>query len=354
MASPMLSLYRRPLALAAACLVPLVIAAVATAQEDQTARRAGTVDIPLAERSRIFVNAPNNDTNEIYEGFLAIHFPLGGSMQDGYDRARLHDRAAWTWLPSFSMVTNLRQLRAESAPVRSPSYMPRLRVTAARTAGIPESFGNTWTRQWVFDATLGHYSNGQEGCLFAQQQDTGDDECRLPPGIDDGNLVVIRGGSFSSHYLEGGAAYRWLRWNDVPVGNSRGVAGSVVGVFARYRDYEALSGWPGGMDPDLRRLYGSRRVRIGIDLSLEDLWTAPRGPVWAHAWAELSNGEAPAAEGVRFAVEVGKTFDVLNGTGLFARYYDGHDDYNAAFLTPLRVLQIGVSLGGERRASVRP
>lgn len=151
-----------------ACLVALASAATAAAQEDQTARRAGTVDVPLAERSRIFVNLPNDDTNEIYEGLLAIHFPLGGSMQDGYDRASETGDATWTWLPSFTMMTNLRQLRKESAPVRSPSYMPRLRLTAARTAGIPRNFSKTWTRQWLFDATLGHYSNGQDELSFAK------------------------------------------------------------------------------------------------------------------------------------------------------------------------------------------
>jgi hypothetical protein len=106
-------------ALTAALIV--VAATTVAAQEDRTARRAGVVDIPMAERSRIFVNVPNDDTNEIYEAFLAIHFPLGGSMQDSYDRAREHDRADWAWVPSFSMVTNLRQLHEDSAPVRSPS-----------------------------------------------------------------------------------------------------------------------------------------------------------------------------------------------------------------------------------------
>ena len=82
------------------------------------------------------------------ERYLAIHFPLGGSMQDSYDRAREHERADWAVLPSFSMISHLRQLREDSAPVRSPSYMPRLRVTAVRTSAIPERFDYTTLSGW--------------------------------------------------------------------------------------------------------------------------------------------------------------------------------------------------------------
>jgi hypothetical protein len=274
-------------------------------------------------------------------------------MQDSYDRAREHDRADWAWVPSFSMVTNLRQLHEDSAPVRSPSYLPRLRLTVARTAAIPESFEKASTTQWVLDATLGHYSNGQAGCLFAQQVEEND--CRLPDGTADSTLVVRPGGSFSSHYLEAGVARRWLRWSNQLMGNGRNGATRVVGIFARYRDYAVLSEWPGGMDEDLRRLYGDRRIRAGVDVSWESSssawWT---GAAWAHGWIEVSNGEAAAVDGMRAALEVGKGFDRAGGTGIFLRYYDGHDDYNAAFLAPLRVLQVGISLGGERRPSLRP
>lgn len=103
------------------------------------------------------------------------------------------------------------------------------------------------------------------------------------------------------------------------------------------------------------RLAAFVTARVGIDGTWEhgptDWWSEA---TWVSAGAEGSNGDARAAEGVRFAGEAGTTFDRFGGAGLFARYYDGHGDDNAAFLTPLRVLQIGVSLGGERRPSLRP
>lgn len=328
----------------------LTATAMAWAQTDKTARRAGGVDIPLMERSRIFANIPNDDTGEIYEGLVALHFPLGGSMQQSYDDARL-GHPDWGWLPSFSMMSNLRQLREDSAPVRSPSYMPRLRFTAVRTPAIPFETKGVTTKQIVLEGSVGHYSNGQAGCLFVQQSGP---DCALPSDVADESLTVLRGGSFSSHYVEAGAAYRWLRWSSVLQADSRQGASRIVSVFARVRDYHLLSGVPGGMDTDLRRLYGATRVRAGADYTCE---TAEAGCFlgisWAGAWAEYSNGTARAVKGARIAVEVGRTLDWLGGTGFFVRYYNGHDDYNAAFLTSLNVVHIGVSLGGERRPSFK-
>lgn len=324
----------------------------AWAGQDKTARRAGGVDIPLMERSRLFRNLPNDDTGEIYEGFIAVHFPLGGSMQESYDDARKQKAPDWAWLPSFSMMSNIRQLEEDSAPVRSPSYMPRLRFTAVKTSVIPFAIEeDTTTTQLILEGTVGHYSNGQSGCLLEQQ--TGDD-CELPAGVDDDDLVVRRGGSFSSHYVEAGIGYRWLRWSDTLQADTRQGTRRILGVYARLRDYNLMSSVPGGMDADLRRLYGATRVRAGADYVCETAEPGCKfGISWIGGWAEYANGSARAVEGVRFAVEVGRTSDWLGGTGFFVRYYNGHDDYNAAFLNSLNVLHVGVSLGGERRPSVK-
>jgi len=326
--------------------VPLALPSEQETKDDQTGRRPGTVDIPLMERSRFLRNVPNADTGEHYEGFIAAHFPLGGSMQTSYDKAGLGS-AALAFLGSFSMMSNVRQLDEESAPVRSPSYMPRLRITAVRTGSIPFIVDRA-TRQWVADFTVGHYSNGQSGCLYEQQMGP---ECQLPDGIPDDDLRVRRGGSFSSHYLELGVARRWLWWDDSYLGGTtRRGAKHVLAVFGRSRDYRALSGVGGGMDRDLGRLYGWRRQRVGLEYARE---ASPAnffaGQSWLQGWVEHSRGTARAVSGLRVSVEAGHSFDRVGGTGLFVRYYNGHDDYNAAFTTPLNVVQVGLSLGGERR-----
>ncbi len=333
-------------------VIASVVAAPAFAQEDPTSRRAGVVDVPLVERSRVFKNIPDDETGEIYEAFLALHFSVGGSMQDSYDEAKLTKKPDWAILPTVSMIVNLRQLHADSAPVRTPSYMPRVRVTAVRTK---PPVNKETTGQWVFDGTFGHYSNGQEGCTF-QQQNRGQD-CAFPSPISDDDLIENGlDGSFSSHYLEGAAAHRWITWSDQLLPNGRLPNTRLMTAFVRVRDYESLSGLGGGMSDDLKRLYGSLRIRAGGEVVFEndvDEVGPLHGAQWFGAWIEHSNGHARVGAW-RGAVEYGKTFDKLNGTGLFVRGYFGHDDYNIAFLRKINVLQIGVALGGERRPTFRP
>lgn len=341
----------RRLAVAIAIAPLVLLMPHESAGQDKTERRAGTVDIPLMEQSRLFRNLPNKHTGEIYEGLIAVHFPLGGSMQNSYDDARNLESADWAWLPSFSMVSNVRQLQEDSAPVRSPSYMPRLRFTAVRTDAIPTELKHATTGQLILEATVGHYSNGQDGCLLVQQEG---EQCRLVDRVKDEDLRVRRGGSFSSHYVEGGLGYRWLRWSDSLSGATRNGARRVVGIYARLRNYDLLAGVPGGMEPDLRRLYGATRIRAGADYVCETAEPGCRfGVSWVSGWAEYSNGSARAVRTPRLAIELGRTSDWLGGTGFFVRYYRGHDDYNAAFMSSLSVLQVGLSLGGERRPSVK-
>ncbi len=351
---------------AGAFLLLALVSVPAAAQEDPTSRRAGNVDIPLLERSRVFVNIPNDKTGEIYEGFLALHFPVRGNMQDGYStlRERLGSCGAplgdacrkthvWNMLASASMIVNLRQTHENSAPVRTPSYMPRVRATFVHTNGTLSEGGVApsllSSRQWIVEVTpIGHYSNGQDGCLFVGQDSTKD--CTFPAPVADSALVVNRiNGSFSSHYIEGALARRWLRWNDQPFDNGRRGAASVATAFLRVRDYKLYSGLGGGMEQDLRRLYGTRRVRAGAEYQKETT-AGPDGPWWLGAWIEKSNSHAPKdITRWRWSAEFGKTFDAAGGTGLFARWYYGHDDYNLGFLQKINVLQVGITLGGERR-----
>ena len=340
--------------LAILCTLVLAAGATLSAQQDPSVHRAGSVDVPLLEQSRIFRNVPNDHTREVYEGLLALHFPLSGGMQDSYDRARMNDRTDWAWLPSISMIVNLRQTVEESAPVRTPSYMPRVRLTAVRTSAPKAVAGTHFTasRQLVLDGTFGHYSNGQDGCPFAGQDATR--ACAFPAPVDDSALVVNRkDGSFSSHYLEAGAAWRRLLWGEGTMNDTRIGARSIVTVFTRVRDYKAVSRLPGGMEPDLRRLYGSLRVRAGAEY-LSEKALHPVGRWWIGGWVEASNGHAPKdVTRWRMAAEAGKTFDRIGGTGVFARWYYGHDDYNLGFLQHISVLQVGLTLGGERRPTYR-
>lgn len=354
--------------LAATLTTLLLVPQPAAAQGDATTRRTGSVDVPLLERSRIFKNIPSDKTSEIYEGLIALHFPVFGSMQDDYDRLRMAfdactetegatcgDRHVWSKLASISMLVNLRQTTENSAPVRTPSYMPRGRLTFVRTRAsvtgsvIERRFADT--TQWVLETTpFGHYSNGQDGCLFVGQDAAKD--CAFPSPVADSALVVNRkDGSFSTHYLEAALAHRWITWegDSLSGGSTRRGAASITTAFVRVRDYQLYSGIGGGMEADLRRLYGTRRVRAGGEYTAESK-RGPTGPWWISGWVEMGNGHAPGnVTRLRASVEYGKTFDAMGGTGVFARWYSGHDDYNLGFLQRINVLQVGITLGGERR-----
>ena len=350
----------------AVCGLAALLPVRAAAQDDRTARRTGSVDVPLLERSRIFKNIPSDKTGEVYEGLIALHFPVLGNMQDHYDTLaiRLDDcrqgvadcqRHVWSTLPSLSMIVNLRQTTENSAPVRTPSYMPRGRVTFVRTEAsltAPNFTGRlAASTQWVFEVTpIGHYSNGQDGCLFVGQDAAKD--CTFAAPVADSALVVNRkDGSFSTHYIEGAVARRWLTWDDKTLdsGSTRHGAASIATAFVRVRDYSLYSGIGGGMEADLRRLYGTLRVRAGAEYTAETQ-SGPSGPWWISGWVEAGNGRAPNdVTRLRTSLELGKTFDAMGGTGVFARWYTGHDDYNLGFLQKINVLQIGITLGGERR-----
>jgi len=344
----------------------VALASVCEAQDDESERRTATVDLPNAERSRFFWHLPHDKTDELFQGHLALHSVWLGSMQTAYDEAAQQgaDLAAnpastisdgANWLLAFSMITDVRQLLEKSAPVRTPSYMPRLRVWRVATAPIPRAMDPDaahGTRQWVIDGTFGHYSNGQEGCLLVDQKEV-DGECEPPPTNRSEWVVNQRNGSFSSHYVELGATYRRLWWHNDAGNAARLRMAQNVSVGARYRNYWALAWLGGGMSGTLRTLYGTHRTRLTAEYVSDQTATGRGAPWWVTAWYEHSSGMDQAVKNGalhgRVSAEVGKAWDRLAGVGFFLRYYKGHDDYNVKFPTALHGVQLGMTLGGERR-----
>jgi hypothetical protein len=69
--------------------------------------------------------------------------------------------------------------------------------------------------------------------------------------------------------------------------DTRTTSERVVGVYVRVRDYILLSGIGGGMDEDLRPLYGTLRVRGGADAVFETNRSRFKGPWWVGGWVDL-------------------------------------------------------------------
>lgn len=105
---------------------------------------------------------------------------------------------------------------------------------------------------------------------------------------------------------------------------------------------------------ELRDVYGQPRVRVYGGRSWEHNRSHKRsGHHWLEGFVEWLPRAAPHVDPVRVVIESGRSFDAFRGAGVFLRGYSGQDDYNLGFLTNLRVIHLGIAMGGESRASFR-
>ena len=340
-------------------LIPVLCATTALAQapappaatantEAPVVERIMTTTVPLLERNTFSQPFPNNRIGSWFEGMLAVHLPLLDSYTNSLDSAwQHHQRTASGHAVVVSMLVNLRMTRESSAPVRTPSYMPRLRYVHSRTRREQQS-----VRQWLFDGTVGHYSNGQDGCLYQGQSG---EACAFatPMAVRD-RRTNRRDGSFSSHYLEAGITRRWIRMDDANFSDDRVRARTMTHVGMRVRDYSLMSGIGGGMVDELREAYGNPPVRLQAGRTWESNRDHARsGSQWLDGFVEFLPSRAPQVDPIRIVVEYGRSFDAFRGAGFFVRAYSGRDDYNLGFLTNLRVVHLGIAMGGEGRPSFR-
>lgn len=337
-----------------------------------SAQQADSLSLPhpeFMERSYIFKNIPDGKTGEWFQGFLALHLPLRQNLQAAYDQVMpdpWHSHS--TVAAFFSMMVDLRMTKENSAPVRTPSYMPKLTftyfnakararldspVTTARDSIRRATIRSVrlWTVPFV---PYGHYSNGQDGCLFTFQKEINEvctDTSTTPHGL----TVNRRDGSFSSHYMQLGVFYRRIQLDDAAPMEAGGFASkSYWSLGGQLRAYHPYYGLGGGMAPELRRLYGPGRLRLLANRVVQtNRWLGP-GQFRLEGFVEaLLDTRDPSVDPVRVSLEVARTMDKRSGWGVFARGYSGQDDYNLGFLTNLRVLQVGATTSTERMPSFR-
>ena len=320
-------------------------------QEDTARPRMVTSDLPMAERNYVHATLPNARVGSWFEAYLSLQLPAYSSYRQSLSNA--YQRAG-TWslgqTVSAAMQVNLRMTREKSAPVRTPSYMPRVRWQLAFSKR--DATRTTRVTQWVTDATVGHYSNGQDGCLFVGQ--VGPTCAFAQPVAEHARAVNRHDGSFSSHYVETGVAFRRMALDNAIFTDDMVRARSIGYVALRVRDYRLLRGIGGGMSDELRSLYGAPRIRVSAGVQREKN-TSQRWPgqTWIEGFVEALPGASSQVDPVRVSLEIGKSFDRLDGMGVFARLYTGQDDYNLGFLTNLRVVHFGVAVGGEGRSAFR-
>ncbi|MFB1480480.1 hypothetical protein [Corallococcus sp. RDP092CA] len=228
----------------------------------------------------------------------------------------------------FTPNIRLRVLNTESNPILPPSYMPKLTLQAAhlRLLHGPDKRGPPRSLALGLNVIVGHYSNGEDGCFFANQTGT-DPNCEPAGGTLPLNEIT---GSFSTNLLR----FELHSQLGFAVDPHRSSAW-LVGANAFFELNSSIG--PGGMSPQQREVYGDGHWGLGLvglrtlnghRFRLEGAFSRPFGET-PHQRATLS---VEAAANPRWA----------SGFGVFARYVRGQDYYNILFLERISLWQFGL------------
>jgi hypothetical protein len=271
---------------------------------------------------------------------------------------------------SGTPAVRIRMFREVSAPVRTPSYMPRVNVQLlwARNLnqevakiGQSRSGGDAANQSllsllrslqkvslWEAHLIVGHHSNGQDGCITTEQRRVPPDDDCAPAGlVPTSDTVNRKDGSFSTNYVRTGINYsrNWLP--PAPAATTPAPATSTVSADvqavreARLRaefEYHPRA-W---VDEQIVDLYGRARFLLGGSY-------AARGVGFCKKRLEGSAGVVWNPGVVETVPQFSTTlqvscFPTLNGGwGLFARFYTGQDYYNIGFLDNIARLHVGAT-----------
>jgi len=214
-----------------------------------------------------------------------------------------------SWPVAFVLTPKvvLRMFAEHSAPVKSPSYMPRIAAffwfQQYTHKAVPTLYGSV---------TLSHHSNGQTLSFF-----------------DDNGDIRHEGGDFSTNFLEfslysTGVWSRWLGWSAL-----------------------SLEWHPGfNQNPELRGRYGLTRINFATTL----LAKLPlEGQLHVRVSAILDDfmhtGKSSLMRSLeRFPISVRYSIRPPHTElGLYVGYYLGHDYYNIYFDRIIHTVQVGIA-----------
>lgn len=272
--------------------------------------------------SRIKINGdPSSPAGLIFEAQVApnLFFPQAhfGDVE----------RPAGEYVISLVLTPEirLRMLNEQSSPVIPPSFMPKLTLQFLHLREL----GGEGDRHKAMAAglhfILGHHSNGQSGCFFANQ--TGTDPDCTPEGHPPLNE---ESGSFSTNYFRTELHGRFV-FNADRYLEEAWVVGGSVGLETN------LKGGPGGISDEQRTLYG--KGHLILSGSLERLWSGHRAR--ATLSSSIPYGETPPLRSTVIA-ETAVMPAWAGGFGVFARYVTGQDYYNILFQERVHLWLFGV------------
>ncbi len=222
----------------------------------------------------------------------------------------------------------MRMLAQESSPVIPPSFMPKLTLQAARL-WVPRTEDKTAPRAIrvaLLNVILGHYSNGQTGCFYANQ--TRDASGCTPT---QGHLPLNEtSGDFSTNFLRLESHVRFLQHFDARSRSAWAFGGSA------FLELNASAAF-GGITPEMREVYGDGH--FGAGALVERIWFEHRFRV--EGQFSRPYGESPRQPWT-LSVEAAALPRWGAGFGGFVRYVRGQDYYNSLFLQHVGLVQLGL------------
>jgi hypothetical protein len=268
---------------------------------------------------------------------------------------------------SGTPAVRIRMLRDVSAPVRTPSYMPRVNVQFLWTRGLKDCVDGAGTGGdcravaapsaaqakaggpasaqavsalaalvrisiWEGHFIVGHHSNGQDGCLTRGQvrvpPETGD--CQ-PPAVPTAETINRRDGSFSTNYIRAGMNYSRNRMTEAleAVREAR--------LRAEF-EYHPRA-W---VDDDIVEIFGRARLNLSGAYAAKNVPGCRRrlegsaGLVWNPGVVETVTELSGLIQASCFPWDNG-------GWGFFVRLYSGQDYYNIGFLDKITRLHFGAT-----------
>lgn len=270
---------------------------------------------------------PSGDARLAFDAHVAPHLFLWNEWekvqwQPGWSGGWINDLA-------ITFIMRLRMVRDYSAPVRPPSYVPRIDYQLNRLWKTREGEVHLVELRIT---PWGHHSNGQQYCPFVEGIPGGSPGSQPCVTVDPANpptdKVNYRSGDFSTSFFIVGGHYAHL-WLDGDRWERARLAGGVL-FEGNPRPWG-----PGTIGETMSKLYGPWRLKAEMEgrkhLDSGFGWPSLAGMLTASASVELMWKTAPRIPGDREIVEVAYLPDRLHGAGAFLRFFSGQDWMNILF-----------------------
>jgi len=357
------------------------VAATATADDRESTETNRGPIIPFLEATDVFWTVQTGDgqpdTGNVFDELFKFrleadifpHLVVAQNFTDVLDieKQRTNGASAFKQVAysiSGTPAVRLRMFNERSAPVRSPSYMPRGNFQLLWVRGVKDCAAGSTKRHcrdvatvpgttstdpmvaaeaalrriervsvWEGHFIVGHHSNGQDQCLSTLQhlEAAGDDQTCVPDVPLTRGTVNTKDGSFSTNYMRFGVNYS-RNWLDGEL-----FADTELRLKAEVEHHPRA--W---MDPVIADVYGRTRLNLGAAYAMRDI-PGCRKRLEGLATLGLNPGAATDADSPTAILQVSCYAAPNGGWGFFVRFYSGQDYYNAAFFDYIRRLHVGMT-----------